>query len=184
MKTKRYNILIVFYAILFNSCGTYMRSTTLDPITNYFPADRNETATVITNIPVNADTLKNLLVVSKEYFWLEMGKNMNFFKEVITLSELENQIIKNNLQDKVITISDKLGLKRAYEYYKPFVYLTFTNLERRDGFFAGIILYNPNKAEIIFKNEILINKNSNTWSDQSTLYPLFNSLLDYLREQK
>ena len=59
-----------------------------------------------------------------------------------------------------------------------------TKVNKNGGWFAGLTLYDPKNAEMIFENEIKLNLMWDGWTDQGTMYPLFNSLLDYLREQK
>jgi len=84
-----------------------------------------------------------------------------------------------------VNVSDKVGLNRAYNIYRPFVILNLTKVKKESGgWFAGLTLYDPSRAKTIFENEIWLNLMWDGWTDQGTMFPLFNSLLDYLREQK
>lgn len=168
------------------SCGTFEKATTLNPTTGHFPA-RQRAVNVIKKDPVHADTLKTLLIVpnSKSDYWLQMGKNLNYFNEVMTWSDFEKDIIAKGLTEKIPSVSDRIGLNRAYKYYKPFVILNLTKVQKPgSGWYAGLTLYDPSKAEFIFKNEIYLNLMWDGWTDQGTMFPLFNSLLDFLKEQK
>ena len=113
-----------------------------------------------------------------------MGKNLDYFNEVLTYDQFQNEIVKNDLSEKILSLSDKVGLNRAYKYYKPFVILDLTKIQKpNDGWYAGLKLYDPSKADIIFQNEIKLNLMWDGWTDQGTMFPLYNSLLDYLRKQ-
>jgi len=175
-----------FLIILLTSCGTFEKAAMMNPSTNYFPSKDNKQKSVIVlkKIPVDADTLKTLLVVPTTDYWLQMGQNLKYFEKVLTYDQFQSAIVKEELSEKIPNVSDKVGLNRAYNVYKPFVILNLTKVKKGNGWFAGLTLYDPNRAETIFENEIWLNLMWDGWTDQGTMFPLFNSLLDYLREQK
>ena len=177
---------VVFIIMLLTSCGTFEKVTTLNLNTNYFPAKvkKQELVKVLKKVSINADTLKTLLVVPTSDYWLQMGQNLNFFNEVLTDDQFESAIVKAGLSEKVFTVYDKMGLHRAYNIYKPFVILSQTKENKKGRWYAGLTLYDPKSAETIFENEIYVDLIWEGWTDQVTTYPLLNSLLDYLREQK
>ena len=114
-----------------------------------------------------------------------MGTNLSFFDTVMTYDQFQTAIVQKGLSDKIPSLSDKVGLNRAYEHYRPFVLLNLTKVQKPgDGWFAGLTLYEPKRAEIIFQNEIWLNLMWDGWTDQGTMFPLFNSLLDYLRNEE
>ncbi len=166
------------------SCGTFEKATTQNQETNYFPAKKHKIPTVLIEKKANPDTLKSLLVVPTTDYWLQMGKNLDYFNEVLTYDQFQNEIVKNDLSEKIPSLSDKVGLNRAYKYYKPFVILDLTKIQKpNDGWYAGLKLYDPSKGDVIFQNEIKLNLMWDGWTDQGTMFPLYNSLLDYLRKQ-
>ena len=167
------------------SCGTFEKAATINTQTNYFPAKKNKVPVILIDKPTNADTLKLMLVVPSTDYWLAMGKNMNFFERVLTYDQFQSEIVKKGLSDKIPTLSDKVGLNRAYKLNQPYVILNLTKVNKPgNGWFAGLTLYDPKNAEIIFQNEIWLNLMWDGWTDQGTMFPLFNSLLDYLRKQE
>lgn len=171
--------------LLIISCGTVQKPAKLNQQTNYFPAKENKVVNVLHSINVDADTLKTLLVVPNSEYFVEMGKNMNFFDEVLSYEEFQNAIIKAGLADEVGGIYDNIGLNRASKKFKPFVILETTRKQKTEGgWYAGFKLYDPKKAEVIFQNEIKLNLMWDGWTDQGTMFPLYNNLLDYLRKQK
>ncbi len=186
MKVNRQFILAltILIATTITSCGTFEKVTTLNSNTGRFAA-KSKTVATIKKTSVNADTLKTLVIVPNTPYWIEMSKNMKYFKEVMTFSELQKDIISKGLTDKIPTISDRIGLNNAYKYYRPFVILNMTKEQKTGkGWYAGLTLYDPKKADYIYQNEIYLNLMWDGWTDQGTMYPLFNSLLDYLDEQK
>lgn len=176
--------LIILMGTTTTSCGTFEKVTTLNVNTGRFPA-KNKTVTTLKRISVNADTLKTLIIVPNSPYWIEMTRNMKYFKEVMTFEELQKDIIAKGLTENIPSISDGIGLYKAYKYYRPFVVLNMTKEQKPgNGLYAGVTLYDPGKADYIFQNEIWVNLMWDGWSDQGTMYPLFNSMLDYLNEQK
>lgn len=49
--------------------------------------------------------------------------------------------------------------------------------------YTGLKLYDHQNKKIPFKNEVKLNLMWDGWTDQGTMFPLYNSLLDYLRKQ-
>ena len=184
MKIFKQIVLVLIVLIAITSCGTLEKVTTLDPQTGRFPA-KNRTVKVIKSIDVNADTLKTLIIVPNTEYCIGMVKNMNYFNDVMTFVELQQDIIAKGLADEVSSVSDRVGLNNAYRHYRPFVVLKLTT-EKKAGnvWYIGLRLYDPRRADYIFENEIMLDQYMGGLTDQKIFYPLFNSLLDYLYEQE
>jgi len=161
------------------------QTTEVVPSSNRFPAKGDKKVTILKRTNVNADTLRTLLIVSNDSSWKETGKGLNYFKEVMTMAELQKDIIAKGLSDKVPSISDRIGLYNAYLHYKPFVILILSSEDlKTKGFRTRLSLYDPMRSDMIFKNDIRLNLMWEGYSDKKVLYPLLNSLMDYLEEQK
>ncbi len=103
----------------------------------------------------------------------------------MTVYELQKDIIAKGLADKIPSISDKISLYNACISYKPFVMLIPSSEDlKTQGFRSRLSLYDPLQSDMIFKNEVRLNLMWEGYSDQKVLYPLLNSLIDYLNEQK
>ena len=103
----------------------------------------------------------------------------------MTIVDLQRDIIAKGLSDKVPSISDRIGLHNAYINYKPFVILSVSSEDLvSQGFRTRLSLYDPMRSDIIFKNEVRLNLMWEGYTNQKVLYPLLNSLVDYLSEQK
>ena len=175
-------LLVICIVIIFSSCGTMGEATRTDIKTGHFPTNR--TATLVRSKWVNKDTLKKLLVVPNLDFWYTMGQNLNYFEEVMTYSDFQKNIIAKGLGDSIPSISDQIGLNRAYKFYRPFVVLSaLITKENSIGKEFRLTLYDPSKVETIFENKIWVNNLWLRFTDQNTFFPLCNSLLDYLRAQ-
>jgi len=161
------------------SCDTYDKVTTLNPKTGRFNA-YNVNVKITTALKANTDTLKKLIIVPNSSYWTEMVKNMNYFDEVMTFSDMDMDITKKGLADKIPSLTDKIGLNRAYKYYRPFFVLYFTQEIKNNNLYYGLELYDPAKVETIFENKVYISQSVLDRTDQKTMYPLFNSLLNYL----
>lgn len=161
------------------------QTTEVVPTSNRFPAKANKKVTILKRTNVNADTLRTLLVVSNDTTWKEIGKRLNYFKEVMTMAELQKDIIAKGLSNKVPSISDRIGLYNAYQHYKPFVILILSSEDlKTKGFHTRLSLYDPMRSDMIFKNDVRLNLMWEGYSDKKVLHPLLNSLVDYLEKQK
>ena len=181
----KYTIFTILITLFFG-CGSFEKAVTLNPSTNYFPAKKNKQVIVLKEADVDREALKSfLLVVPTSDYWLQMGTNMNYFDTVMTFEQFQITIVQDGLTDNIPSVSDMVGLNRAYKYYRPFLLLNL-NTEQKDtgGWFTGLTLYHPEKAEVVFQNEIKLNLMWDGWTDQGTMFPLFNSLMDYLRKEE
>jgi len=172
--------------VFFSSCASTIQvAVPLNPQTNLFPANPRKLVNVTIDLPMNADTLRKMLVVQNSEYLLAMGQYMNFFERVLTVNDFEAELIRAGLAGEVSSLSSMLGAKRAYTLYQPFVILTLLSERRQgEGWFAKLRLYDPKTARVVFQNEIWLNLFWDGWSDRGTMFPLFNSLLEYLRRQE
>ena len=184
MKKYLYAILISLWVL---SCGPFSLSMPkpLNSKTHYFDVNKNAEVTVVTEVLVNADTLKSLLVVPNGDYFLEMGKNLGYFNEVMTYLQFENKILElGDTLDLRLESPDKLKLNKAATLYKPFVIMKEPKhyQDENYAFATGLIIYDPLRGETIFQNKILT-KNALYIYKNKILLPLYNSFLNYLRQQ-
>lgn len=177
---------LVSFSLIVASCVSCIESRFINSNTNYFDANKHVKVTVITDISVNADTLKSLLVVPYHDYYFEMGKNLGYFNEVMTYLQFENKILElGDTLDLRYLEPDKLKLHKAATLYKPFVIMNEPNLQsdENDDFIAGLKVYDPLRGETIFENKVFTKK-ALLLNNKKILFPLYNSFLDYLRKQQ
>lgn len=163
--------------LLLISCKSVPLEPKLDPNTNYLYADHRDVE-VIKEISVHADSLKHLLIVPNKND-LEVGKTLNFFNEVMTTDQFEDAIIKSGFADNVESFRNRKGQHKAAIFYRPFVLLEHFY---EDSKYEGLRLYDPVGERIIFENK-MTTQIFGGYPDIRRLFPLYNSLLDYLRKQ-
>ncbi|WP_158961728.1 hypothetical protein [Myroides fluvii] len=192
LENKRKNkalrlLLLTLSLVAFTSCGTYEKAKPLDASTHYFPSKvkDQERVIVLKEIPLSADTLKSVLLTTDEIYWSTMGKNLNYFDEVLTVSELQQKLIQRGVSTDQVDLAKGIGLQAVHDLYKPYVALGLEKYQLENGkWHAWMYLYDPKREETIYECAIPLNLMWDGWTDQATLFPLFNSLLDYLRKQK
>jgi hypothetical protein len=158
-----------------------MKISELDPETGRFPS--NVEANIITNETVDLDSMKSLILVPDDDFVEGQIKNIGYFDEVINIDQLETIIIKNGLTEKVPSLQDKIGINKAYNAYKPFLWLRFDTRKEGNKSYAQFILTKPDTLEDLFVVEKYLDYVWNGVNDQNTWYPMFNAIVDYIDEQ-
>ena len=185
MKHYWHFVLVILLAV---SCAPYVNQNPkiLNSETSYFETNKHPRIEVISNIMVNADTLKSLLIVPNGDYYFEMGKNLEYFDEVMTYNQLHDKILQlGDTLDLRLARPDKLKLHRAAKLYKPFVIMKEPDhhLDENHAWVTGFTVYDPLRGETIFQNKMYI-KRSMQLSNIGNLIPLYNNFLDYLRKQK
>lgn len=172
-------IIAIVIAIATTACSS-MKVAQVDPKTGHFPATAK--ATVVVNKPIDLDARKELIVAGNSEFILGQLRNMNYFGEVITVSDLEDRIIKAGLTDKVPTLRDKIGINKAAKHYKPFLLLRIDTRGSGTSEYARLILTDPLTLEDYFVTETHLDRIWTGVNDQNNWYPMFNALIDYVAQ--
>jgi hypothetical protein len=173
-------ILFALLVLSFLTACSSLKVAQIDPTTGYFPSKKF--ATVVKSTKVDLDSMKDLILVPDGDFEKGQIKNIGYFGKIITFDDLEKAIIKADLTEQVPSVRDRIGLNKAAKAYKKFLWLRFDT--RRDGnkTFAQYILTDPITLEDIFIAEQYLDYVWAGVNDQNTWYPLFNSLVQYIKE--
>lgn len=182
-------ILFVCAAIYFISltgCSTYFQAVNIDPNTGYLPTSQNK-STGITKARVLKSQSANfskyggrMLVTGGAFFQQEMN-DIGAFSDVMTNEDLQKRIISAGLQDKVPSVSDLIGLNKAYQYYKPFLWTHFEfKDDNNNNHFVRMIVTDPGNAQDLFEAQAVICGAPACDDDQHIWYPLFNSFIDWV----
>lgn len=175
INSAKYLVYLFFGVIFCNSCVTVLEVSERKSDGLYLSARK---ATILKSELIDLDTINDLLVVPNGVFLKGMAKNINFFERVITIEELEKEIILSNKQDDVGSIASDIGLNKAYRKYKKFLFL---ELDRDDNQKKRIQLklVNPNTLEELFVADVYWDTISGI-NDNHTFNPLFNSLILFI----
>ena len=169
-------LLLIFLVCLLTGCVTVLQVTGTDPVTGYFPTSHK--AKIVKNSKFDMDARKSLLVAGGEDFGVKMINNINYFDNIITPKELEKEIIKNGLADKIPNINNQIGLHNAATKYKKFLYVSFQTRRIDNKPVMQFVVTDPVSMEDIFIAEA----QDLPRNDQTVFYPLYNALIDYIRE--
>ncbi|RTE85474.1 MULTISPECIES: hypothetical protein [Gammaproteobacteria] len=165
---------------LFTGCAiTTFKVGERNTQTGYFES-RGE-ATILISAPADLDQLRSLVVVKNLELLRSQTLNINYFDEVMTIGELEQEIIRNGLAEQVPSVRRANGLAAAANYYREFLVLDLV-LKRYEGAEHNsmqISLFDPMTTEYLFaaKTDIVYGL-----VDQAHIYPLYNALIDYIED--
>ena len=126
----------------------------------------------------------SLALVSGNDFRLRQVRAIGFFNEAINLVDLQQRIMQNNLQDKVPSITDRLGISNAARHYKKFLWIHFDAETRDEKEFVRLVATDPTTLNNLFIAERELVNPLMTWNgytDPNTWFPLFNRFIDWLK---
>ncbi|BCK88721.1 hypothetical protein MIZ01_2527 [Sideroxyarcus emersonii] len=189
------------------------RIAQVDSKTGLLQSDREvAVARVVVSKKLALGPYQDLVVISKDDF-SPMNSNfktdnvkqlraLNYFRDVIGFDDLQQLVVSNNLQNKVTTLSNWGGVRDLYRSYKPFLVIHFKCIESGDIFYR-LTVTNPDTLENVFVSEVEVHSkvgyglmglftlgagmnsgNRCTGYDSDTRYPLFNSLILWINQNK
>lgn len=171
-------ILALITLVTFISCGPIGKVTDRQE-NGLFKASKE--AKVIKSVPFDIDAHKDLLVVPNAESAVGMSEKIGYFNRVIKFEDFELEIIKDNKQEEVGSLSGKIGLSNAYRKYKPYLYLTFEANDEKNNFLQ-LKLINPESAEELFVAEIFLDVVWVGVTDKNAFNPLYNELIKYIQK--
>lgn len=172
--------LILLTLVVFISACSSMKVSELDP-NGRLPT--KTVANIVKSQDIDLDQHKALLLVPDNEFVIGQLKKIGYFDELMTLEDLETKIIKEGLQDKVGSVTDRIGINKAYTHYKPFLWLRFDSRGKGHDTHGQFVLTNPGNLEDYFITETRFDYVWSGVNDQDNWYPMFNSLIEYIEKQ-
>lgn len=171
--------------VLLAGCGTQMKVGQIDETTGLIKTDVGTVtkATVVTAKKVPSDQFRSLAFISGggEY-GVEQLKAIKYFNQVVNYDGLQKIVIANNLQEKVPSLNEPIGLNKLYRAYKPFLWIHFKRTQNGNKPFLQIIATNPETMDDVFVSEVHLDFIWAGVNDQNARYPLFNALVEWLRQ--
>lgn len=157
-----------------------MKVAEVDQKTGYFPTSTK--ATVITSTPIDLDSHKALLLIPSQDFVKGQIGNIKYFDEIMTFEDLEKKIIQANLSDKVPSVRDRIGVSNAAKHYKSFLWFRYESKGVGRDQRGRFIITDPITMEDYFVTETKLDYVWSGVNDQNNWYPMFNSLIDYIKQ--
>ena len=169
---------IIIASILAFACSS-QRVVDLDRSGRY---PGRTTATVVSSKPFDLDARRSLILVPSNDFLKGEIANIHYFGEVITAEDLQKSIVQNGLSDKVPTISDLIGVSNAAKYYKPFLWFHTKSHGAGTDRYSQFLLTDPVTLDDLLVVETHLDFLWTGVNDQNNWYPMFNALIDYIKQ--
>lgn len=156
-----------------------------DPATGYLTSGKAPVkAPAIVSKRIDMAEFRPLAVVTAGDFAEDQIRNLGFFGEVIDIGELQKRIVTNNLQDKVPSVSDRIGISNAARNYRPFLWIRSDREKRGKKLYSRLIATDPRTLDDLFITEHELDYVWKGVNDQNTYYPMFNSLIEWLKQNQ
>ncbi|WP_374584186.1 hypothetical protein [Pseudoduganella sp.] len=167
-------------------CGTQGKVAKVDQKTGLLTTDVGVigTATVVTAKQVSLKQFKPMVFVSATQASIDQVKTIGYFDEVLDIDGLQKLVIANNLQEKVPSLNDKIGLNKLYRAHKPFLWVYFKRINKDHKQYMQLIATNPETLEDLFVSEVQLDFVWSGVNDQNSRYPLFNALITWIQQNK
>jgi len=180
-----------FFAVLICSfvagCGTQMKVASIDEKTGLLKSDVGQIskAIVVTAKKMSLAPFKGMAFVSGGgEFGVDQLKAVKYFDQVMNYDDLQKLVIANNLQDKVPSLNEPIGLNKLYRSYKPFLWINFKRIQKENKTYLQLIATNPDTLAEVFVSEVFLDFMWAGVNDQNSRYPLFNAFIEWLNQNR
>lgn len=179
---------LILTAFLGVSCGTQQVVTDVDNKTGLI-TDKNgkiARASVINGEKFDLKKFKGNVYFAGNQYAIEQLTKFNLYKKVWNHEDLQRLVVENNLQDKIPTLREAIGLNKLYKHYQPFLWIDFkyvgSGIPASGDHFWQIVAIDPENLKQLFLAQVKIDP----WlrNDQNSLHPLFNSLAEWIKSNQ
>lgn len=150
-----------------------------------------ERAKAVVSEKINLADYKAFALATVGESSIKQIRELGMFSEVLDIKDLQARIIEKNLQDKVpsLAANDRIGISNAGRYYQKFLWIHFDFEKRDDKKIVKLIATEAATSKDVFVAEREVDVNplggnfaiSSALNDQNMWYPLFNSLVAWLK---
>lgn len=172
---------------LLAACGTQMKVAEVDSKTGQLKSEVGQVskATVVISKQLALAPYKGMAFVSGGgEFGINQLKAVGYFDQVLNYDDLQKLVIANNLQDRVPSLNEPIGLNKLYRAYKPFLWINFKRVVKENKPYLQLIATNPDNLEEVFVSEVYLDFVWAGVNDQNSRYPLFNSLIEWINQNR
>ena len=181
--TSKAMLVAVASGLLLSACGgtTHQKVAEIDPKTGTLQSKGEVAkATVVTAKSGSLARYNSTVFVSHgNDYAVDQMKATKLFKTVLDYNDLQKIVIQNNLQEKVQTINEPIGLSRLAKTWKPLLWVDFRRVTKDNRTYYRMLAINPENLDELFIADV-----DPFWkgvSDQDVRYPLFNAFIDWVR---
>lgn len=177
-------ILVTSYLLL-AGCATQMKVAEIDQKTGLLKSERGEIskATVVTAKNTSIARFGRLAFASGAGdFGIGQLKATGIFDEVLNYNQLQKLIVEKDLQEKVVSINEPIGLSRLAKAYKPFLWINMKRTTREGNQYFQLVATDPATLEELFLCETKLDFIWAGVNDQNARYPLFNAFIEWARK--
>lgn len=179
------NFLTVAFCVALTACGTQMQVAQVDPKTGLLKSEAGEIekATVVTAKTTSLAKFGRLAYTTGGGdFGVNQLKATGLFDQVLTFAEMQKLIVANNLQERVPSIGEPVGLSRLAQAYKPFLWVNLKRVTKERDQYFQIVATDPKTLEDLFLAEVKLDLVWKGVNDQNSRYPLFNAFIDWAKK--
>jgi hypothetical protein len=176
---------ILVSASMLAGCGTQLKVAEIDQATGKIKSDIGTVtnATIVTSKQTSFAKFGGIAYFSNGGdFGVSQLKATKLFNEVLDFDSLQKLVVANNLQDKVPSVAEPIGLSKLAKAYKPFLWINAKRVVRDRKQYMQLIATNPENLEELFVAEVYLDFMWAGVTDQNSRYPLFNALIDWARK--
>jgi len=182
VRTARLGVLLA--ALVPLAACTVGKAVKPNPETGYIgEGEAAKMADTVLAKPVDLSRYGKLVVVTAGDFAEEQTRNLGRFDEVIDIEELQRRIVAADLGAKVPSVSDRIGLSNAAKHWQPFLWVRYDEESRGAKLYGRLVVTDAATLEDVFIAEKHLDYVWKGVNDQNTFYPMFNSLIAWLKDQ-
>lgn len=189
MKITIYKLVLLPIVLMLGACATTLEPTPLGK-TGYFETDAKIVSDGVKLKEEFKPEYTRMIYVKTDNknerfntFYLESFENMGQFERVLAKEDIESLVFEKNLANKVLNVSDRVGLHNLRKRIGPFLVVE-PNVEWLEGYLyrASIKAYDPKTG----KEVLVLEHEAFNWAglDQPLFYPLFNAFLQWARGEE
>lgn len=186
MKTLLKIVVPALACLLLAGCGSLLKVGAVDPHTGHIDTGPGKAAkaTVLVSQKVDLSKYKALAFTSNTGdYTVKQIEALGYFDKVVNSMQLQQLVVQQHLQDKVPSLTEPLDLNKLYHVYKPFLWIHLRVI-RIGGPRIELVVTDPDTLRDVFLASAKVDLFWTGDTDQTTRYPLFNALIDWMNENK
>jgi hypothetical protein len=186
LKATFFKLTLILISLLLGACSTTLKPPTLGK-SGHFETNKIIAPSSIKVKKAFRPEYRRMIYVKTDEknerfnaFFLESFRNMGQFEKVLSKEEMEKLVFDKNLTDKVLSISDKVGLHNLQKEIGPFLVVEpYADWLGGYIFMARLKAYDPKTG----KDILVLENEAFNWSglDKPLFYPLLNAFLQWSR---